>query len=179
MTRINSAPHWRAISALQFYRTRGRPNSLQHDAADHAIGLLLSAGRPEGAYLVRNAYRDGRSIVLRKRKREAARSVPLYRQESGGLEIAVETQARPDRTYLESLPNSAEANLTWTDRYVRLRAAVGARNMYASAVLDGWRDGEEVEETARALGISTAYVKKLRQLARTTAWSMFGPADSA
>jgi hypothetical protein len=40
-------------------------------------------------------------------------------------------------------------------------------------VLDGWRDGEAVEETARALGISPAYVKKLRLMIGSMAWSMF------
>lgn len=62
----------------------------------------------------------------------------------------------------------------WQDSYRLLRARLG-EGSYLHECLDGWRDGEELSETANRLGISREYVKKLRGRIRSTAVTSFTP----
>lgn len=170
MTQGALAPgRWAVVS--QFQRRCGYRdvNSFEFEIADHAISLALNPNRPFNAYFARNTWRDAKSVVLRQRRRQKARFVPLSGQTEEGNhhELSVEVQAA--LTTQDSPLADTERALVWADAYSRLRSALDQRNRYAARCLDGWRDGEEEQETAAALGISREYVKKLRRLIRDTA----------
>ena len=160
---------WAVISEFQRRRAYRNVNSFEFEITDHAISLALNPNRPFNPYFLRNAWRDAKSVVLRQRRRHRARFVPLHGQTEEGnhLELSVDVQAA------QIIQNSGLADteraFMWVDAYSRLRSVLHRRNRYAARCLDGWRDGEEEQETATALGISRDYVKKLRRLIRETA----------
>lgn len=170
MTQAALAPaRWAVVSQFQRRRDRRNVNSFEFEIADHAVSLALNPNRRFDAYFARNTWRDAKSVVLRQRRRRKARFVPLHTQTEEGnhLDLSVEVQAA--LTTEDSALTDTERTLVWTDAYSRLRNALDRRNRYAARCLDAWRDGEEEQETAAALGISRDYVKKLRRLIRETA----------
>ncbi len=168
MEQAADAPaRWAVVSQFQRRRDRYDVNSFEFEIADHAISLTLNPERGFNGYFARNAWRDAKSVVLRRRRRQKARFITLYGQtvEGGHLDFSVEVQAA-----LATLDcPDPQRTLVWADAYLRLRNALERRNRYAAGCLDGWRDGEEEQETAARLGISRDYVKKLRRLIRQAA----------
>jgi hypothetical protein len=175
MLRTSSAARWDAVHALQTKRARFSTNSIQHRTFDHAIDLALSPRRKDNNFLAWNASVDARKIIERKDRRDGARFPhPLYgtKSQPDSLAIGFESLAKFDSTYQAALSPTADNNLIWKQLYDKLVLIVGQRNAYAISVLNGWRDGEEVSETAKLLGISCAYVKKIRLMITRAALDM-------
>jgi hypothetical protein len=165
MTQSISAARWCAVHKLQTIRDRYSSGSFEFDVADHAIDLVLSPDRPDNEFLVHNAMRDARSVLIRQKRRVADRGMhPLY-----GDDEEISPQVQKDQTYARSQPPSVEAVLGWRQEFEQLRARVANDNGYAGRVLDRWLVGDEVNETAQLLKISAHYVKKLRKRIRETA----------
>lgn len=165
MLQAVEAARWGAVEHLQRRICSSDPNSFEAAVAEHAIGLVLNPNRPVGAYLVQNARVDARKVVAARCRRRRQREVSLTQEREGvqpcpGIEASCVAQGH--------VPH-CERTILWQDAYWHLRAAVAGRNRMAGPCLECWRDGREERETAAALGISLAYVKKLRRLIRDTA----------
>jgi hypothetical protein len=170
MTQAIEPEQWAAITQFQRCNRTRDPNSLTFAVADHAITLTLSPERPVDAFLARNAWRDARKTVLRRRRRIQMREAPsLYSED--GLEVCREVQDTCSRSGTGVV--DVQQSIIWGEAYGQLHATLKLRNRYAAACLDAWRDGREEHETAAALGISLAYVKKLRSAIRRVATEIF------
>ena len=169
-----SAARWAAIISLQNMRDRQPRNSFEFDVADYAIDLVLNPGRPDGPFLLQNALKDARSILIRQKRRSRARGMFALlsnSEETGAAEVSplVET----DRTVEQSRPQSAEVQLGWQQEYRALHtAAVTVSSGPVGRVLTGWLVGETLVETGNRLGVSSHYVKKLRGVIRHRALRM-------
>jgi len=158
-----SAARWAAILTLQKMRNRRTPNSFEFEVVDHAIDLLLNPERIDGPYLVSNAVRDARSVLIRRGRRLRKRGMlPLYSDPDGNSGLEVSPVIEADRTVAAARPESIEIEMGWRQEFRRLHAAVLRRNSRAGQVLTGWWTGEDMAEAADRLRISTHYVKKLR-----------------
>lgn len=133
----------------------------------------MSPARSEDGFLVVNALKDARSVLIRRKRRDRARGmIPVLGRNAGDpLELAPEVQR--DKTYTASQGEGTEHAVGWREVYARLVKVVAQRNRHAKACLEAWRDGADLNETAARLGISRDYVKKLRGLIRTTAAAEF------
>lgn len=158
MTAAVSAARWAAVSELQRIRSRTR-DPLRAESADYAIDLILSPDRAEGPYLVRNALRDARSILIRRGRRERQRFTSLTDEnKETGILAAVET----DQQASASRPPSAETLLGWKRDLALVKQSVKSRSRRAADVLDIWLDEGSVADTARSLGVTAHAVKKMR-----------------
>jgi hypothetical protein len=168
-----SAARWAAVLSLQNRRSRLALNSFEFDVADHAIDLVLNAGRPEGPYLLQNALKDARSVVIRQKRRTRARGmVPLLDERAGTGPLEVSRSIEADRTVADARPRSIEVQLGWRQEFQGLHAIVSAARGRTGSVLTGWLGGEDLADTAKRLAISTHYVKKLRGEIRLHALEM-------
>lgn len=168
-----SAARWAAVHSLQNMRDRRDPNSFEFQVADHAIDLLLSPHRPEGPYLVKNALRDARSVLIRQKRRAQRRGMlPLYGDSGNGDGLELPRSLQSDPVVKAARPQSVETELAWKQEFGQLLLAISRRNARAGEVLTGWRLGEEVVETANRLQISTHYAKKLRGAIREQAFEL-------
>lgn len=158
-----SAARWAAVLTLQKMRDRRAPNSFEFEVADHAIDLLLNPERPEGPYLVPNALRDARSVLIRRNRRLRKRGMlPLYAGPESPAALEVSHIVESDRTVAASRPQSIETELGWKQVFHRLHSVVSDKSARAGEILIGWRAGEDMAEAAHRLQISKHYVKKLR-----------------
>jgi len=165
MTQSISVARWRAVHKLQTIRNRYASGSFEFEVADHAIDLVLSPDRPDNKFLVHNAMRDARSVLIRQKRRIADRGMyHLY-----GDDEEISPQIQQDETYLASQPPSVEAALGWRQEFEQLRARVSNDNRHAGRVIERWLAGDEICETGKVLKISSHYVKKLRKKIRETA----------
>lgn len=165
-TQIVSAARWAAVLKLQNIRDKKSPQSFGFEIADYAIELVLSPERSEDKYLVKNALKDARSILIRRKRRERERGM-LSLTEEDNVETAFQIENDPLVT--SSLPPSPERVLVWKQELANLSKATPVRTPRVERVLLGWRNGESIRETAFRLNCSTHYVKKLRAQIRTKA----------
>jgi hypothetical protein len=178
MTQATFVPgRWAVVEQFQQRRGNHASNSFEFEIADHAISYVIDPDRTFDDYFVRNAWRDAKSVVLRQRRRQQTRFVALYGRSEDGAELDLSIDVQVHLTNGSGALQDAEMALVWSDAYSRLRAVLHQRNPFAAACLDAWRDGEEEQETAAALGISRDYVKKLRRLIRDLAAEMFSGAE--
>jgi hypothetical protein len=161
-TQVLSPARCSAVLTLQKIRSRRVPGSFEFEAADHAIDLVLSDQRPESNFLVINALKDARSVLIRQKRRLHTR-------------VMLTLDETPDTVAGQELVQSMigaqhplAEDAAWYDSYRVLRTSLG-EDGYLPRCLDAWRDGEELAETATRLGISRDYVKKLRGRIRATA----------
>jgi hypothetical protein len=174
VTQPISSARWRAVQQLQDIRWRRRPNFFEFDIADYAGGLVLSPTRSEDGFLVINALKDARSVLIRRKRRDRARGmIPLLGSNAGDNPLEVAPEVQRDKTYAASQGRGTEHTVGWREIYDQLAKLVAQRNHHAAACLDAWRNGADLNETAARLGISRDYVKKLRGLIRTTAAAEF------
>jgi hypothetical protein len=142
--------------------------------ADCAGTLVLSPARSEDGFLVTNALKDARSILIRRKRRDRARGmIPLLGSNAGDDPLEVAPEVQRDKTYAASRGQGTEHTVGWREIYAQLAKLVAQRNRHAAACLDAWRDGADLNETAARLGISRDYGRKLRGLIRTVAATAF------
>lgn len=155
-----------AILELQALRTRRPAGSFESEIADYAIDLVLNDSRPDGDFLVVNALKDARSVLIRRKRRDKERAFfPMDESEENdvGQEVA--------HAMIASQRLLAH-DIAWQDSYQYLLEAIESQKLLTEC-LKGWRDGEQLTETADRLDISREYVKKLRGRIRQIAISTF------
>ncbi|UYG05541.1 hypothetical protein OCT51_09330 [Halomonas sp. LR3S48] len=161
-TQALSPARCNAVLALQNLRARRAPGSFDFEIADYAIDLVLSDQRPETDFLVVNALKDARSVLIRKMRRHRARGMLP-------IEETVNTATSQELAQaMIAAQRPLADNVASYHSYQQLRARLGDQG-YLPECLDGWRDGEGLLETAQRLGISREYVKKLRGRIRSIA----------
>lgn len=64
-----------AVLALQQLRSRRASGSFEFEIADYAIDLVLNDRRPESDFLVVNALKDARSVLIRQKRRLRTRGM--------------------------------------------------------------------------------------------------------
>ena len=160
MSELVSAAQWRAVVALQERRDRYASDSFWFDVYDHAIDIVLNPSRVDDAFLVRNALRDAKRTIKRRKARDRRRG--LWSLDGIGA-----SDGPPAQLLFETA--DLEAKMIWADGYAILAREVGKRHGQAVACLHAWRRGESVSETGQRLGISPNYVTKLRAAIRSTA----------
>jgi hypothetical protein len=158
----------RAITDIQILRDRRNVNSLEYATADHAIDLVLNASRPEDAFLVVNALKDARSVMLRRRRRENDRTVELSVLDN----LSGEGAASPSA----GLCRSPEATLVESDAYDRLKAWGDAQPVRTARCLEEWRLGFTGQESAKRNGLSRRTINTQRRTIRDAARSLLSEA---
>lgn len=154
----------RATIDLQNIRNRRSVNSLEFAVADHAITLVLNPARVEDDFLVVNALRDARSILLRQRQRDTRRYAPVEAMEStDGL-----TMESPSA----GLCRSPEAVLIANDGYRSLKAWGDRRPVRTARCLKQWYAGFTAAESARENGSSLRTERAERAGVRAAALSI-------
>jgi hypothetical protein len=168
MTQPLEVARWAAVHQLQRRACSDDPCSFGSAVADHAVGLVLNPSRSPDTYLAHNATRDARKVIAARLRNSRLRDVSL---------IDIE-RTKPLGSSSDASNNfvgvalQSESGILWKDAFDRLRLAAANRNSRAAACLDHWRDGDADHETAAALGISLAYVKKLKRLIREIACTL-------
>ena len=159
---------WAAVHQLQRRACSGDPSSFGYAVADHAICLVLNPGRSADTYLAHNATRDARKVIAARLRKNRMRYVSLI-----DIDQTKPSDSSSDAsTTFAGIALQPEPGFLWKDAFDRLRLAAANRNSRAAACLDHWRDGDADHETAAALGISLAYVKKLKRLIREIACAL-------
>lgn len=171
MQTIPTPAHWCAVQTLQAIRDRHQPGTFEFEVADHAINLVISGTRPPGPFLLRNAYRDARSVMIR-RKRRDREFLPLDEDTCGEYRHEV-------HSLWYSAHTCPERRVIYLDAYERLKLHVSNSNKLAAPCLDCWHAGDTLDETASRLAISREYVKKLRGSIRKAAKSRLPELGSA
>lgn len=153
---------FRAVQQLQSLRSRHSPGSRRYEQIEHALDLALNCRRKVDDYLVRNLLRDARRV--------------LDRQAAGRSYLCIADEARSTSTADDVGPSAVltEANtpetLVAAEKLARrIVADVGTASSHAPRVFEGLLSGETHEETARAIGISSARVKQVRASLRAAA----------
>lgn len=153
-----------AVLHLQKRLERTRPDSDAHERADLALYLVLSDRRQADTArsLIRNACRDARKLLVRRRQRVT--TDPLTGDTPLGL-AAVHGKLPACVIRETPLDLLIAADL---ERRIRsdVRAAHGARGV---RVLDALLSGESVQDTASALDVSLRTVERLRLAVRSSA----------
>jgi hypothetical protein len=163
MSESVSAAQWRAVAVFQKRRDRYASNPFWFEVYDHAIDVVLNPTRIDDPFLVRNALRDAKRTIKRRKARDRLRGLWSI-DDIGGPE------GPPLQLPLEAA--DPESTMIWADGYAVLAREVGGRHSRAVACLSAWRLGESVSETGQRLGISPNYVTKLRAAIRSTANEM-------
>lgn len=122
---------------------------------DHAVDYVLMRD-PTQPYLERNARRDGRSLALKRKRREPSTS-HFDDVDDPAAALTADPRPNPER---EAIFNSDLR---------RLEQLLQERSGRARDVLDCWARDLDVAETAAAMGISISRVKELRALVREIA----------
>lgn len=146
-----------AALQIQQHLARTGPNSDAHERADLALTLVLSPRRQPGSpsFLTRNALRDARKLLMRRRRRIT--TDPLTEDTPLGLAAA---QGKLSACVSCETPLD---QLVAADLERRIRWAVDAdHGQRGILVLDALLSGEGVRETAAALCTSLRTVERLR-----------------
>ena len=165
MQQVIEPERWAVVNQLQQRMARRDPSSFEFDTADHAISLVLSSGRPICGFLAHNALRDAKKVTAARKRREQARMQPFYGtgdDEFSDAVLAVCSRMGGDVSDANHPPMDSDAHR-------QLRVALEQHNRHAIPCFDAWGQGATEKETAAALSISVAYVKKLRRLIRSVA----------
>ncbi|RRN63487.1 hypothetical protein [Caulobacter sp. 602-1] len=161
MAKSLSPARVRAIADLQEIRDQRPVNSLEYASADHAIDLVMNETRPENAFLVPNALRDARSVLLRQRRREATRQAPVEEVDTADGFEAISPSAL--------MCQSPEQALIWSEGYRKLAAWAAGRSVRTARCLEHWRYGNTAAEGAGLLNISRRTVMTERKTIRLAA----------
>lgn len=163
MTDAINAVAWSTVTTLQQKMSSQPIGSFWYDIYDHAVELILSGTRNQDPYLLRNAVRDAKSTVRRRKEREAVLSV-------GSLDITDVAKDVENDPEVEAMRMpSVEHLYAASEQIARLRTAVTVANPKAKIVLALWLEGQSVAVTSEAMSISPDYVKKIRKMILATA----------
>lgn len=146
---------------------RVQPGGDSHEIADLALTLVLNPRREarEPAFLARNAWRNARTLLNRRRRRVV--TDPLG--EDTPLGAAIARGALPGAVRSDTPLDHAIAR----DLERRIRQRVGIElGSRGERVLDALLAGASTVETARAVGTSTRTVERLRRRVREIAASV-------
>ena len=150
---------------------RHPPGSEMHEIASYAVLLAMSAGREarSSRFLLRNAWRDARRILRRRRHREPTVD-PLDEWSALGRRIA-----EGDIRYAVEHVTPASICIA-RDLEERVRAEARAIGPDGPACLDGLLTGETLAQTAARLDVQPGTVKRIRQRIREIAARLTGAA---
>ncbi len=158
----------RVIKTLQTLRDRRPVNSLEYAAADHAIELVLNEARPADSFLLVNALKDARSVVLRQRRRANARFAELETLDNASGILPDPPSA--------AFGGSPETGLVWSDAYAQLKAWGDQQPVRTARCLEDWRLGYSVVESALRMGVSRRTLTTERKTIRDAATSLLAEA---
>ncbi|NUB11404.1 hypothetical protein GAY28_01010 [Azospirillum brasilense] len=150
-----------AILEIQKIRQLHSVNSFEHAVADHAIDLVLNETRPEDTFLVMNALQDAKSVLSRRKRRDALRYGDLALLDNLDGATVASPSAR--------LAVSPEATLYVAQRYGAIKAWAHQRSARSVAVLDDWRNGLTGAESSHQRHVSERTIDAERQALRLAA----------
>lgn len=167
---------WTTVSTLQQKMAKNVPGAFWYDVYDHAIELILSGNRHGDPYLLRNAVRDARSTVIRRKCRK--QQIETVQIDALGSEDAL-SKLENNPSIVASRPSPTDTQIAATEMVCQLRTRLTTKNPHAGSVLEYWLIGESVNSTADRLGISRDYIKKLRKMVRSVANDLFAVSEAA
>jgi hypothetical protein len=135
------------------------PGEYLFEIADHAVDLALSPSRSDDVvgFLYRNVLRDSRRILSRRHVKMMSIDAEVGEPE---FEFGDHFTAEESRK-LCAWPNPLE-EIEAAEIEATLRERLGERGQENGRCLAGILEGENVEETARAVGRSPRHVKRTR-----------------
>src|SRR5258706_3841811 len=167
MTSQESVLRFSAVSPLQTIRDRYVPGSYAFDVAAHAIDLVLSPRREVDDCLLRNALRDSRKILSRRRK-----SAPII----VSLDAIIESAGGEGIDYQELTlhdfcadPCPPPDQLCSARNYSEVLYDRISNSNAAGVALECLEHGDSSTDFVRKTGLSVSYFKKLKTAIRQIA----------